>query len=386
MANELREFNSLEKLQNVESTVVRIFSKYRDINTFKPPAGKNPTIAIIVGAPGVGKTTKSKELLSKMKYNYDDFFNISLDAIVEKIIPYRQKTQDSYYKLLNKKIDLTSNVNTLTDEERYGFSNLNAAILSDYYLPTVSSTNSNFSLNKTEKYINEKIKRYRNEALLEEYKKEKEAASKARAAEKAKATRKKKKDNAEAAAAGVNALVESVAAKPNKNLLELRLDALDFAVKNRLNIIYDTTLRPKTNIIDRDIMPPLEKYKDTVKYKIIIILVTAPQKNIEERIRRRHMGMLEENNPYIRAINPMLTKMFIEQNKIGFDEAKDYFKDTDKYEKRHPDTIYTQNSFIFVEKANPSNENIKRNITRKNKYHNKALRLTRTLFPNNNNF
>jgi hypothetical protein len=378
MANELIEFSRLENLQNVESTVVKIFSKYRDIDILKPEAGKNPTLAIIVGAPGVGKTTKSKEILSKMKYNYNNFFNISLDAIVEKILPYREKTQNSYYKLLNKKAELLSNVNTISNEDKYGFSDFNAAILADYYLPTVSSTNSNFSLNKTEKNISEKIKRYRDAGLLKEYKNEKNAAAKARAAEKAKATRKKKKNNA------AGAVEESVAAPAIKNLLALRLEALDYGVKNGLNILYDTTLRPKTNIIDRDIMPVLEKYKDTVKYKIIVVLVTAPQKNIEERIRRRHQGMLEEENPYIRAINPMLTKMFIEQNKEGFEEAKEYFKDTDKYEKKHPDTIYTKNSFIFVEKSNPSIDNVKRNLTRKNKYYNKALRDVRTLFPNNN--
>ncbi len=361
----LREFNRLENLQNVESTVVKIFSKYRNIDVLKPQEGKNPTLAIIVGAPGVGKTTKSKEILSKMKYNYDNFFNISLDAIVEKIKPYREKTKKSYYNLMDKKSELFSNSPSLSNEEKYGFSNFNAAILADYYLPTVTSTNSNFSLNKTEKNISEKIKRYRNITLLNEYKKEKEEKSK-----KARATKKKKNE-------------ESNATPSNKKLLELRLEALDYAVKNGLNIIYDTTLRPKANIIDRDIMPILEKYKDTVKYKIMVILVTAPQKNIEERIRRRHKAMLEEENPYIRAINPMLTKMFIEQNMEGFKEAKDYFKDTDAYEKKHPDTIYTQNSFIFIEKSNPSIENIKRNLTRKNKYYNKALRNLSTLFPNN---
>lgn len=377
MAASDRMFNKLENLQNVESTVVKIFSKYKDIDTFKPSAGKNPILAIIVGAPGVGKTTKSKQILSKMKYDYDNFFNISLDAIVEKIQPYRNATSDSYYKLLAKKDELFRN---MPNEERYKFLNLDAAILSDYYLQTVMSTNSKFSLNRTKKNINDKIERYRNAGLLEELGKEKNIIKKAKNAE----ARKKKKGKSESAALA--------APEELKNLVALRLEALDYAVKNGLNILYDTTLRPKTNIIDRDIMPALEKYSGSVKYKIIIILITAEQKNIEERIRGRHAAMLEENNPYLRAINPMLTKLFIGQNMTGFNEAKEYFKPENhsenkpkSYVEKHPDTIYTPDNFIFIKKENPPNTSTK-NTTRKNKYYNKALREVRTLFPNNNNF
>ena len=62
-----------------------------------------------------------------------------------------------------------------------------------------------------------------------------------------------------------------------------------------------------------------------VKYKIIVILVTAEVKNIQNRIKGRHNKMLEENNPYIRAIDPKLTDMFVKDNKDGFDNAKKVF-------------------------------------------------------------
>jgi len=353
--NSKRTYKTLENLQNIESSVVKIFSKYREINAFKHEDSKAPVIAIVVGAPGVGKTTKSRQILTKMKYNYDNFFNISLDAIVEKIEPYRESTLSAYYDLLAKKEQVFSDLN---NDERYKFQNFNAALLSEYYLPTVMSKKSNFTLNNTRKNIKEKIERYRDAKLLEELKKEK-------AAERA-LSRKKKTNNSH------NSL---------KSLIELRLAALDFAVKNELNILYDTTLRPKTNIIDRDIMPVLEKYAKDVKYKIIIILVTANKTNIEERIRKRHLEMLKEENPYLRAINPMLTKMFISQNKEGFDEARQFFK-SGEYQKINPDTIYKSRDFIFIEKENPPNN--AKNITRKNKSSNKAFSEIRTLFGNNN--
>jgi hypothetical protein len=56
---------------------------------------------------------------------------------------------------------------------------------------------------------------------------------------------------------------------------------------NGLNIIYDTTLTKSKDKIKLDIMPILEMNKE-VKYKIIVILVTAEVKNIENYIKGRH--------------------------------------------------------------------------------------------------
>ena len=62
--------------------------------------------------------------------------------------------------------------------------------------------------------------------------------------------------------------------------------------------------------------------------------------------------MLAESDPYIRAINPRLTKMFIEDNKKGFDIAKAYFN-SNSYSTNIPSTFYTKDDFKFIEVENP---------------------------------
>jgi hypothetical protein len=75
--NSKKTYKTLENLQNIESSVVQIFSKYREINAFKHEDSKAPVIAIVIGAPGVGKTTKSRQILTKMKY-FEAFLFISM--------------------------------------------------------------------------------------------------------------------------------------------------------------------------------------------------------------------------------------------------------------------------------------------------------------------
>jgi hypothetical protein len=58
--------------------------------------------------------------------------------------------------------------------------------------------------------------------------------------------------------------------------------------------------------------------------------------------------MLAEADPYIRAINPELTAMFVDQNKAGFDNALKYFK-SDAYKSEVPSTIYKPVDFNFME-------------------------------------
>lgn len=62
--------------------------------------------------------------------------------------------------------------------------------------------------------------------------------------------------------------------------------------------------------------------------------------------------MLSENDPYIRAINPNLTEMFIKDN---------------KYELNNPTSIYSKNDFTFIEIDNSTNSN-KNNINNINNW------------------
>jgi GTPase SAR1 family protein len=307
-------FSKLENAQNVKK-IAKIFAKDKPNYELKP----NPHLVIVVGAPGVGKTTKTQQIIKKeLGLNYDDFYNISLDSLVEKVKPYRNTTKRLYNTIKAKKVSLGSP--ELNDT--------NFGILSDMYLPTIMSRQSNFSIEKSMAARMAKIEALGNEAALEDLKKRKAVA---------------KETETEL-----------------KHLNDLRREGLIYGVMNGLNIIYDTTLQKTKDIIKLNIMPVLEMNRE-VKYKITVILVTAEVKNIQNRIRGRHNKMLAENSPYIRAINPKLTEMFVKENKYGFDNSLKYFKSND-YQKENPLTFYKSTDFDFIEVENPSI----RNTTRKN--------------------
>jgi replication-associated recombination protein RarA len=64
---------------------------------------------ILWGPPGVGKTSKSNEIIKKeLGLSYDDFYNISLDSLVERVKPYRKASKRLYNTLKNKKAALGS--------------------------------------------------------------------------------------------------------------------------------------------------------------------------------------------------------------------------------------------------------------------------------------
>jgi GTPase SAR1 family protein len=306
-------FTKLENAQNVKK-IAKVFAKDKPNYELKP----NPHFVVVVGAPGVGKTTKTQQIIKKeLGLNYDDFYNISLDSLVERVKPYRNVTKRLYNTLKAKK-------------EILGFPELNEknfGLLSEVYLPTIMSNKSNFTLGATEMAKLEKIAALGNEKATEALKKRKAAPKEA--------------------ASGL------------KHLNDLRREGLIYGVMNGLNIIYDTTLQKSKDKIKQDIMPILEMNKE-VKYKITVILVTAEVKNIQNRIRGRHNKMLAENDPYIRAINPRLTEMFVKDNKDGFNIAKEYFK-SNAYESEKS-SIYKPDDFKFIEVENPPI----RNNTRKN--------------------
>jgi hypothetical protein len=250
------DFKNLEDV--TEDAVINLFAD-KSINELK---SETPYCIVLVGAPGVGKTTKAREILRNMDMDYDTFFNISLDRIVERIKPYRNAS-----KRLYNTIKSTKNLN----DKNYG-------LLSELYLPTIMSHDIDFSLVATEKAKMKKIK------------------------------------------GGVKKKRFTF-----KNLIGIRKEALKYAVLNGLNILYDTTLVTNKNKIGTEIMPIIEL--SPIKYKIIVILVTAPIEVIKNRIRERHKKML--TNSFIRAINPNLTEKFVKENEIGFENAKKYYNNSD---------------------------------------------------------
>jgi hypothetical protein len=320
-------FEKLENAQNV-GRVISVYSDGKPLYDLKP----YPILVIVAGAPGVGKTSKIREILKrKLDFDYNRFVNISLDALVERVKPYRAATKRVYNTLKSKH----AAAENLTNDEY--------AILSEFYLPVAQqAVESNFRVPQTETRILSKI-----DAL---------ATSVA-----SKPTTRRSTAKKSAAATNENAI------KKLKTLNEMRQEAFKEAVKNGLNIIYDTTLRPNTAkteeaVIKRDILPVLNDNPDK-KYKVLVILVKAEEDEIKERIRGRHKEMLAENNSYVRAINPKLTKMFLEQNKEGFDLFKKYIKDG-AFEKEYPKSIYSVKDFAFAEIKNPKRSNILTSMTK----------------------
>lgn len=326
-------FEKLENAQNV-GHVLSVYSDGKPLYDLKP----YPILVIVAGAPGVGKTSKIREILkSKLNFDYNRFVNISLDALVERVKPYRAATK-RVYNTLKSKHAATEN---LTNDEY--------AILSEFYLPVAQqAVETNFRVPQTEARILSKI-----EVL----------ASATDAAPKSTARRSTAKKSA-----ATTAVTNENTIKKLKTLNEMRQEAFKEAVKNGLNIIYDTTLRPNSSkteeaVIKRDILPVLNDNPDK-KYKVLVILIKADEEEIKERIRGRHKEMLAENNSYVRAINPKLTKMFLEQNKDGYDLFKKYINDG-IFEKEYPGTIYSVKDFAFAEITNPKRTNISESLKKK---------------------
>jgi|LauGreDrversion4_2_1035121.scaffolds.fasta_scaffold142115_2 dephospho-CoA kinase len=294
-----------DELKNITlDSVVKIFSKGKDISELKPH-NDNPTIMILAGSPGVGKTTSAKKLIPQIlgdKYKYDNFYNISLDSLVERVKPYREVTHSLYKEITKYKGKLNNN---------------NTALLSTIYLNTIMSTSQNFNLGNTRKKVISKIRGYnihRNKTIR------------------------------------------------NKDILSLnkwRNQGLDYAIKNGLNILYDTTLQPKTDVIKRDIVPLLHKYtknEHTNKYTVIIVLVEADEETIKERIRGRHKSMLEEKTPYIRAVSIPIVKQFIEMNEEGFNKALKDYNNNDYITHGTNNSKYNSSDFTFYKVQNIKNK------------------------------
>lgn len=265
-------FNELKDV--TLGSVVKIFSKGKiDISELIPKDDK-PVIIILAGSPGVGKTTTAKKLIPLIlgdKYSYNNFYNISLDSLVERVKPYRKMTSNLYNEILSKK---------------GRFNNENTQLLSNAYLPLIMSTSQDFNLNKTRKKLSAKIHNITNIKIN-----------------------------------------KSVRNKTVKSLNNMREEGFIFAANNGLNILYDTTLTPLKDKIKKDILRILQKSK--YKYKIITILIKADEETIKERIRGRHNAMLKENNPYIRSVSIPAVKNFIKDNEEAFNKSlKNYENNT----------------------------------------------------------
>ena len=275
------EFKTLEDAQDI-SKIVSIFSHGVNESTLKSPI---PLFVVIVGAPGVGKTSQAKKILLEHGYQYEKFYNVSLDSLVERVRPYRITTKLLYDEMRKKRPQLTDN---------------DYAILNEVYMATIRSRNLMFDSTYTVHRILSKIEG--------ENKKEKEKSN----------------------------------ASSYYTLTELRKKGLEYGIEHGFNIIYDTTFSSTKNVMGVDILPLLEKQKD-ITYQVLVLHITSTEEQIRKQLKHRHRQMVKEG--YIRAIGPKLTKKFIKENQVGMDYAEKYC--TSEYQKEYPSTRYTPDKFIF---------------------------------------
>jgi len=275
------DFRTLDDVQDV-SKIHAIFS--HGIPLTRPDT---PLFVVVVGAPGVGKTTQIKKILHEHKYEYDQFYNVSLDSLVERVIPYRITTKLLYDEMRKKR-----GIEPLTDGDY--------AVLNEVYMATIRSRDRMFDSNYTVHRILNKIEG--------RGKREKEKARKTH----------------------------------YKTLTELRKEGLEYGIKEGYNIIYDTTFSSTKNVMGDDILPLLEKQKN-ITYQVLIVHVTSTEKQIRKQLNHRHKQMVKEG--YIRAIGPKLTKKFIKENEEGMKNAEEYCNGG--YQEEHSLTRYTPEHFIF---------------------------------------
>lgn len=275
------EFKTLKDAQDL-SKIVSIFSHGVNESTLK---SSTPIFVVIVGAPGVGKTSQAKKILSENGYKYEHCYNVSLDSLVERVRPYRITTKLLYDEMRKKRLQLTDN---------------DYAILNEVYMATIRSRNIMFDSTYTVHRILDKIeggeKKEKEKPTLSSY----------------------------------------------DTLTELRKKGLEYGIEHGFNIIYDTTFSSTKNVMGADILPLLEKKKN-ITYQIIILHVTSTEEQIRKQLKYRHRQMIKEG--YIRAIGPKLTKKFIKENQLGMDHAERYC--TSEYQKEHPSTRYTSDRFTF---------------------------------------
>lgn len=323
----------------------------------KDPFSIHPVLVIAVGSPGVGKTSLLKKilnnepLLKKRGITYDHFYNVSLDTLVEHVQPYRNLTRKVHNEYKNAKKILHLRNNPTNEYYNYELSNSDYGNFSTMYLQMIRSEQPNFSLGAEEVRLRGKLQLPeivvpRKNIITPKKRKpikqgQPETPKKHKEQECHPSCRTTDKHN-----------------KHNGGSLKTVMDnAIERAIQSGFNIIYDTTFGGNTNKVD-GIMDILIKHP-MHKYTIFIIHITASESEIVERIKRRHLYMINHNRPeknrYLRAIRPTLTRKYISDNKLGFYNV--YKKYTNPAENIFKNKIYSPKNFIFKAFINPEGKN-----------------------------
>ena len=313
------------------------------------PISTDPILVIAIGAPGVGKTSSlmhilnNDSLLQMRRITYDHFYNVSLDTIVEHVQPYHNLTQKAYkyakegYNAINK-----------TTKQSLGLpinfhNNLYAPFANLYSTVTTKKNNIQFGLQNAEPTlytkINTKLKTIKNpvkEDLKDLY------------------TYDGKKYTCKYCHKQFSSQTHFTSGTYKKNkeypqkggtITNIFQQVLQEGLKKSYNMIYDTTFGPNKNKMDH-IMDLLANVP--IKYTIIVIHITATEEEIKQRIRQRHLKMIDEG--YLRAIKLSLVSHFMKENANGYDAVKTAYQDptyVDTFSTQNGEH-YTVNDFTFI--------------------------------------
>ena len=277
------EYTSLTNAQNI-GRAVSIYSHGADL-----PVPDEPTLVILVGSPAVGKTTQARRILAEHGMNYDDFYNVSLDSLAEVTQPYRNATRAFYEEYTARKPN--ARVTGPVPPTEIHPIHENMGKFSGFYTTVTQSQRNNFGMTES---LRGAVKRLNNPAY------------KPGAANKRKAN------------------TEFPINKAKLTLIDVREEAFKVGLKAGYDIIYDTTFKSDTSKF-REIMNTVQQ-NASKKYKIMVIHVTAPQGDVEARMRGRQEGMIMDPEKAIRGISWKVTWMFMKDNKAGFDLVKKYIE------------------------------------------------------------
>jgi adenylate kinase family enzyme len=258
--------NVFHKFTNITPVSVhKIFSHGRHPSELKSTP---PAFVFVIGAPGVGKSTMSRKYLAEIGLNYDNFYRVALDDILERVQPFRDTSKHLHNYLLEKR--------------QKPLENANWAMLSDMAVRVTQVDKNDFELGYIEKRVKHKIN----------------------------TGEKLEKDSEK---------------KPPTDIARITMDAVEHGIQQGFNIMYDTTFsltsgaKGQAKTVNRyDAIKDLIE-KSRRNYRIYVLLITASDEEIKQRIYGRHQAMLHEG--FLRAINPTLYMInrFIEQNKEAFD-------------------------------------------------------------------
>jgi len=317
------------------------------------PTSKHPVLVIAIGSPGVGKTSSlihilnNDPLLQKRGITYDHFYNLSLDTIVEHVQPYRNLTRKAYKYAK----DGYNAINTTTKQSLglpEDFHNKLYAPFANLYTTVISKKGNNtFGLQNAEPKLYTKI----NTELKQLQTPVKDADSTPVDEEPFTMVGKEFKCNYCGKLFKTQAHFTSGTYLKNRGyqkggtINNVFQQVLQEGMQKSYHMIYDTTFGPNTNKMDL-IMGLLANVP--VKYKIIVIHITATEEEIQRRIRQRHLKMIDEG--YLRAIKLSLVSHFIKDNANGYDAVKTAYQDP-----KYVDTFltkngehYTVNDFTFI--------------------------------------